>query len=710
MLLLLVGATVPAVVEQAERWEVHFAQDQDFEYLISGVTSGFWYETVAREQPFLGYEVENYVPPEHVGKVTTAVERELAQGRVFCPKPGFVTCVSAIGIVDKQRSGFVKHRIVHDLGRPDGMSTNEHARFEKRRFSTVRTAVTLLRPGYFMAKIDISEFYRNFPMAPRHWADLAFKWKVFGEEDARVFVETRMPFGLSPAPGMADRLTSAVVRHMKSKGFSVVGYLDDFLVIGNSEASCLEGYEYLLFFLRDLGFPVNEEKCVLPTRTLIFLGIELSTEGEGAECTMSIDAERVRHVTDAISAVLREGRAPRATVESLAGLLQFVAQVIFGSRLYLRSVYGGLGARDRGARGRWVTLSAQMQRDLSWWIRMIRAVSTNRVVVGLSRRVPDCIFTTDASSHWGMGAFLSGRYFALSWEELRRMAQKPIFPFACEASSHINYLELFTIYWALKLWGSSLRNLCVPLFTDNQAALGMLKNMSSSSAVFIRLLKEIHVMLLRWNLRLSMHYIRSADNVLADSLSRGGEFSDVFVDALEGWRRSLTTTSDFDDWRLKESEVASLDKEEGPFEVDACCDILGSNANFPVFWTAVVDCRKEDWCNRNVYCNPPFSLMFSILLHFLRCKIKCQLGTTATFVLPVWLSHEAIKLVVEMGTEWFAIVRTFEAGTHLFTAPSDVARSTGRRDVGPTRWAVWVVRCPPSRVSAPIPDWVKALL
>ena len=233
-----------------------------------------------------------------------------------------VNGVSAIGIVDKQRSGFVKHRLVHDLSRPDGASTNEHAQFDSRRFPTVRTAMKLIRPGMFLAKIDISEYYRNFPMAHRHWADLAFKWKVYGEDVARVLVETRMPFGLSSAPSIADRLTQAVVRLMRSKGYTVVGYLDDFLVVGVTEERCREAYEFLLFLLRDLGFPVNEDKCEPPTQELVFLGIQLSTVGQ---CTASVDEARVRHVVEMITGVLSDVRVKASRLQSLLGLLTFVS-------------------------------------------------------------------------------------------------------------------------------------------------------------------------------------------------------------------------------------------------------------------------------------------------------------------------------------------------------------------------------------------------
>jgi hypothetical protein len=58
--------------------------------------------------------VPNYVPPEHEAEVTKAVEREIELGRVTVSELSKVSKTAAIGVVEKQRSGFVKHRIVLD--------------------------------------------------------------------------------------------------------------------------------------------------------------------------------------------------------------------------------------------------------------------------------------------------------------------------------------------------------------------------------------------------------------------------------------------------------------------------------------------------------------------------------------------------------------------------------------------------------------------
>ena len=56
----------------------------------------------------------NYVPPEREAKVTLAVERKIGLGRVIVSDLSKVSGTAAIGVIYKQRSGFVKHRIVLD--------------------------------------------------------------------------------------------------------------------------------------------------------------------------------------------------------------------------------------------------------------------------------------------------------------------------------------------------------------------------------------------------------------------------------------------------------------------------------------------------------------------------------------------------------------------------------------------------------------------
>ncbi len=64
---------------------------------------------------------------------------------------------------------------------------------------------------------------------------------------------------------------------------------------------------------------------------------------------------------------------------------------------------------------------------------------------------------------------LDEKYFLHSWDDVRRMVQRPWFPFqrGKKATHHINYLELFTVWWAVALWGAQLSGRTVVVRIDN---------------------------------------------------------------------------------------------------------------------------------------------------------------------------------------------------------------------------------------------------
>ena len=64
---------------------------------------------------------------------------------------------------------------------------------------------------------------------------------------------------------------------MERRGFTVLPYLDDFLIIAHTKGACQHAYEELTKLLDDLGFQINWDKVVGPCKRLTFLGIEIDT-------------------------------------------------------------------------------------------------------------------------------------------------------------------------------------------------------------------------------------------------------------------------------------------------------------------------------------------------------------------------------------------------------------------------------------------------
>ena len=163
-------------------------------------------------------------------KVTARVTEELLAGIIVPTTRDKVHGIAAIGVVDKQRSGFTKYRVVHDLSRPHGGSVNDGIDVAKRKFASFRSACAYMRPGAYQCKIDLANAYRSVPMAQEWWPRHAYQWKGV------VYSDLRMPFGNRGAPAAFDPITQAIVRQEKSEGFpSFVGYLDDFWLLINRQ-------------------------------------------------------------------------------------------------------------------------------------------------------------------------------------------------------------------------------------------------------------------------------------------------------------------------------------------------------------------------------------------------------------------------------------------------------------------------------------------
>ena len=64
---------------------------------------------------------------------------------------------------------------------------------------------------------------------------------------------------------------------MARRGFTVLAYLDDFLVIETSQQQCQIAVDTLIDLLQSLGFTINWSNVAQPSQSLFFLGVEMDT-------------------------------------------------------------------------------------------------------------------------------------------------------------------------------------------------------------------------------------------------------------------------------------------------------------------------------------------------------------------------------------------------------------------------------------------------
>ena len=157
--------------------------------------------------------------PSAVDKVEENILQEIASGNYVevNDKP---LIISALGAVPKPDSDDI--RIIHDCSMPPGRGVNSYIEIEKQRFETLDDAVHSVKRGYFLAKVDLRHAYRSIPVHPNNYQALGLKWKFKGATATSYFVDTRLPFGGSSAPGICHRITQAVKGMKKRRGFHVI--------------------------------------------------------------------------------------------------------------------------------------------------------------------------------------------------------------------------------------------------------------------------------------------------------------------------------------------------------------------------------------------------------------------------------------------------------------------------------------------------------
>ena len=131
----------------------------------------------------------------------------------------------------------------------------------------------------------------------------------------------------------------------------------------------------------------------------------------------------------------------------------------------------------------------------------------NGVAVILSCDPPQFVLKSDASGHWGCGAWCQTSWFQFMWPETAR-------------PHHIAFKELLAVLLAVAVWGDRLYGTRVQWLCDNHAAVRVVSSRSCRDQSLMHLLRCLFFFEARYQFRLVASHIPDVDNTLADDLSR----------------------------------------------------------------------------------------------------------------------------------------------------------------------------------------------
>lgn len=270
------------------------------------------------------------------------------------------------------------------------------------------------------------------------------------------------------------------------------------------------------------GYPhspcCSENKLQPPTQIVKYLGVIV----DSISMELRLPEEKIIKMKSVLHDVRQLKSISRKKLESLTGVLAHCATVVRGGRLFCRRLYDLYKVMIKKSLSV-IYVPVEVKKDIDWWIRF-GEVFNGRAAI--ANPVFDHHMYSGASLK-GWGVFIGRDWFTGAWnadEHLDFTSScdhiiQPSSEFSLDLSN-INELELWPIFVALSVWYPRLRHTTLILHSDNTQVVALLTNYVSTNANCLRILRELFWILVYNDIQLDVRHIPSADNVLADTLSR----------------------------------------------------------------------------------------------------------------------------------------------------------------------------------------------
>ena len=495
---------------------------------------------------------------------------------------------------------------------------NEVSEYEHFKMDTLKTALNLIYPGVYMAKLDIKDAYYSVPIKCKDQKLLKFM------HEGSLYKFVALPNGYTKGPRKFTKLLKPILAFLRKQHITLLAYLDDILVLGRTRNECRRKIIKVLRTLQDFGFVIHPSKSLLePSTCMEFLGFII----DSIAMKVTLPVEKKIKLRDLCREAVSKNEIAcvhhkdRNTIRSIARLLGKISSsfiAVSEGKMHYRKLEKAKTLALIWQRGRYdkpIALHRGALLDIQWWYDNILDAWAPII-----RDNPEIVFTTDASlSGWGAtrDVFRTGGLFS---EEDK---------FCNDEETHINILEAKAVLFALLALGYDIRDEHILVLSDNTATVGALNKMGSSKSWGLdHIITQVWQWALDRDIWITASYIPGVLNVEADEESR----------------KSETRT----EWMLNRCIFTKILKD---LDFVPSIDLFASRINnqlrrFASFRpdpdAEIIDAFTVSWANMQFYAFPPFICIARVLQ---KIRLEEAMGIV---VVPDWPNQPWYNTYLDM--------------------------------------------------------------
>ncbi len=377
-------------------------------------------------------------------------------------------------------------------------------------FSDCLLKVAEAPEGTEVAVFDVDAAFRNVPTRP---AQRVFTAVLVG---ILILLGNNLDFGASPSPGIFGRIADAMVVILLAGGVeAVLKWVDDFIFFRYPKGRDKDGkyiYSYdatLIWNIASrLGWPWAPAKFVPFATSFRYIGFLWDLVGR----TVQLPEEKKEKYKGKIAKILEgSGKITRKEADAIAGTLNHVCLVCPEGRSRMPSIYRFRATfKENTSRFLTHTITKDMKEDLRWWLKKL-----DEEFVGMQCVTPGPIdesvtLMVDASTSWGMGLVLNGKWLAWKFKEGW-----------LSEGRNIGWGEMVIVEMAVRtLKAAGYTHSHIRLRSDNQGVIGALKAGYSRGKQQNAILRRIVSLMQDHDIWLTLEYVNTKENT-ADAPSRG---------------------------------------------------------------------------------------------------------------------------------------------------------------------------------------------
>ena len=369
--------------------------------------------------------------------------------------------------------------------------------------------IASLGNGCFLFKRDLSRFYLQLKVDPIEYDKLGFIWRK------KLFFFVSFVWGCRHAGYCGQWLSSAISFihaalgiDIKGSPFNILNYADDFAGAEASLDIATTSYNVLGQLLSELGIIESIKKACPPDTTMVYLGVKFDT----INMAMYVDDEKIAELKLVLSLWCRKTVAKKQELQSILGKLLWVSRCVRFSRIFVSRIIAEIRKLPRQSAK--TTLSLEIKKDFIWWNKYMETFS------GVELIPPITVSQTILGDAYPQGGG--------SWNPVLKQYFSRRFPqYMCSPETPIHVKEFIVVILAIRLWGSNWAGQRIVIFCDNDAVCDALTYLKPSNSEMQKLVRECLLWICTFNFHPVMQKISSADNHLADMISRNHDEKDI---------------------------------------------------------------------------------------------------------------------------------------------------------------------------------------